>query len=269
MKTSIVNKLIGTRTTSKWATMVLWVSSLVMAAPAYASNPWGRAVGEAQCLHDVTEDLRNRVNRLCPNSIASRLACVVDESACQILDMVKGGADWVQLQSHLQCFQQLESQLCHAVDDDCHLARDRGIQNYLRMIDDRFGDLVRDLSKCKPPAPNCHTAHSYSYQPSILIPYSSNNYGAIPRVPQPMQPQPVYPNGVDPHDGNPGTMPSVPQYWQGSLPRGANYPQSTYDNESMVGLGAQGAQGYAGKTSAVEHPIAAEILTLLLSRVQR
>ena len=264
-----MDQLMRTRTTSKWATMFLWASSLVMAVPAYASNPWGRAVGEAQCLHDVTEDLRNRVNRLCPNSIASQLACVVDESACQILDMAKGGADWGQLQSHLQCFQQLEAQLCHAVADDCHLARDRGIQNYLRMVDDRYGDLVRDLSKCKPPAPSCHTAHSYTYQPSILIPYSSNDYGANRRVPQPVQPQSNYPNAVDPYRANPGTIPSVPQYWQGSLPRGANYRQSTYSNESMYGNQPQGAQGYAGNSSAAENPIALEILSLLLARVQR
>jgi len=269
MRTNVVDWLIGTRTTSKLVAAILWISAIAVGVPAQASNPWGRAVGEAQGLHDVTEDLRNRAHRLCPGSVATTLACVTDEAACRLLEMVKGSADWGQLQLELQGFQQLQTQLCRAVADDCHLSRDRGIQNYLRMVDDRFGDLVRDLSKCKPPASNCHTDHSHYYQPSAPTPYSSNYYGAILRIPQPVQPQPVFPNDLDPRYANPGVNPNAPQYWQGSLPRSSYYPQSTYDNEPATAGYYRGSQVNAGSSIAAEHPMAAEILSLLLSRVQR
>ncbi len=181
----------GIRATSKWAAVVLWISSLAIATPAWASNPWGRAVGEANCLHDVTEDLSHRAHRLFPSSPTTMLTCALDESACRLVELVKCSADWGLLQAGLHEFEHLQTHLCQAVANDCHMSRDRAIANYLRMVDDRFGDLVRDLSKCKVPLPNCPSPYPSHYHSSVPLPYSSNYFGAYPSIPPPIQPQPV------------------------------------------------------------------------------
>ena len=282
MKASAMNKFFGNGSISKLALVLVWVGGIAVTKSVLASNPWGRAVGEAQCLHDVTEDLRNRANRLFPGCPATMLTCAIDESACRLLEMVKCGADWGQLQVSLQAFGDLSAHLCQAVASDCHMSRDRSIGNFLRMVDDRYGDLVRDLSKCKVPVPSCHSTYPNHYQSSYPPPYSSNGYDAYPNIPQPVLPQ-TQPNNVDPRymnpNVNPNANPTVPQYWQGSLPRDSYYPRSTYDFDRLSSNRDVIVQSNIGRSVpidrtpvdrlAAEHPVASEILSLLLSRAVR
>lgn len=266
---SKLSAVIGTRTAFKWAAILFSIGHLVGASPVLASNPWGRAAGEAQCLRDVTEDLSNRAHRLFPSAPATAITCVLDESACRLREMVKCGADWNPLQGELQLFQGLQTQLCQTVTHDPCVARDRSIQNYLRMVDDRYGDLVRDLSKCKPPMPSCNSPYPTHYHPSGLTPYAQSSYGVYPTIPQPLQPRPAYPNDRDPHNMNPNGYPSAPQYWQGSLPGDSHFPRSTYDYESLPSNRTDRVTNYASNLNSSEHPVAAEILSLLLSRSMR
>ncbi len=278
MGTSVLDKLIRVRTVSNWAAAVIWIASFTIATPAQASNPWGRAVGEAQCLHDVTEDLENRTHRLFPNSPATSWTCLLDDAACQLLEMVKCGADWGQLQTALGSFQELNTHVCQLVASDCHMVRDRTIANYLRMVDDRYGDLVRDLSKCKPPVPSCNSPYSSHYHPSHPFPYPQSGLGGIPRIPQPV-PSPGEAYNFDPRFVNPNGHPSIPRQWQGSVPRDSYYPRSTYDFEATPSNRGNLTQSQFGnlvpvdrrsvESQSFERPVASEILSLLLSRALR
>ena len=277
MKTNVVGMLFRNRSAARFAAALLWLGTVAITTPARASNPWGRAVGEAQCLHDVTEDLRNRAHRLFPAAPATALTCAIDESACQLLDLVKCGADWGQLQVALRRFGEIQAYLCRAITSDCHMSRDRTITNYLRMIDDRYGDLVRDLSKCKPPIPSCNTPYPSHYHPSLPLPfpqpYSGNDYGGYPDIQQSLQPQP-YDNIPDPRYVNPNANPNGPQYWQGSTQRNSYYPRSTYDFDAATAGPSYRQPMNIGSTVPIDrvpsgNPVAAEILSLLLSRALR
>jgi hypothetical protein len=278
MKSSMLNTntINGIRTVSNWVATLVCVASLAMSTPAWASNPWGRAVGEAQVLHNVTEDLRNRASRLFPNSPATRLACVLDESACGILDLVKCGADWGQLQTALHSFEHINTHLCRAVAADCHMSRDRTIANYLRIIDDRFGDLVRDLSKCKRPIPICPSPYDSYYPPQWPVPYPECEHK--PHIPQPV-PSHRSIERLNPQIVNPYQPPAIPPQWQGSMPNRSSYQRSTYDFEATKpnhepqfhtqdGNLAPVDRRSVGREQ-VERPLATEILGLLMSRATR
>ncbi|MDZ4848924.1 MAG: hypothetical protein SGI77_06495 [Pirellulaceae bacterium] len=268
MNTQTVGRLIGTRKTTIFVLSMLCLIFLAASTPAQASNPWGRAVGEAQCLRDVTEDLSNRAHRLFPSCPATEFACALDESACRLREMVKCGADLGSIQAELNRFKEIQSLLCRAVSADFHVARDRSIQNYLRVIDDRYGDLVRDLAKCKPPVPDCRNPYPSHYHPPYPVPYSSS-FGSYPRTPQPVQPYSSFQNELYPRNMNPNVGPNIPQYWQGSIPSNLNNPQSTYDFELQLPGNSAGTPRSTSTTLPQEHPIAAEILSMILTNARR
>ncbi len=270
------NVTVGVRTVSSWAATLVCIASFSMSNSVLASNPWGRAVGEAQGLHDVTEDLRNRASRLFPTSPATRIACALDESACRILEMVKHGADWGQLQMALESFEHLNTHLCRAIAADCNMSRDRTIANYIRVVEDRFGDLVRDLSKCKRPVSVCPSPYDSYYPPQYPTPYP--HYGDEPRIPQHV-PTPRSVERYDPRFVNPNLHPAIPDQWQGSMPRNSYYPNSTYDFDTMATNRDHSVQSQVGnlvpvdrravENERVERPVASEILGLLMSRALR
>ncbi len=275
MKTRVQYQMFEVRTMSNWATAVVCLVCLMGTTPAWASsNPWARAIGEAKCLHDVTEDLENRTHRLFPNSPATRLTCVLDDVACQLLEMVKCGADWGQLQAALRAFENIQMQVCRLVAADCHMVRDRTIANYLRMVDDRFRDLVRDLSKCKPPVPDCISPYPPHYHPSL----PGIGHDDYPRIPE-LAPQPREVHNYDPRFVNPNVHPAIPQQWQGAMPQNSYYPRSTYDFDVMSSNRDNSLQSRVGNSVPVdrrstennlgERPIASEIMSLLMSRALR
>jgi len=227
------------RYASKLATAMVCLASLAATTPAWASNPWGRAVGEAHALHHVTEDLRNRVHRLFPHSPATPLTRVLDEMACQLRDMVKCGAEWGRLRSGLGAFQDLQRHVDRAIAVDCNLSQDRAIARYLRMIDDRYDDLVHDLSKCKPWIPG-----------------------------------PPVPSFIDPRYLVPPVTPDRPRYWQGSLPRNSFDPRSTsysYSTSDFEGLSSRtdDRPSDVRGASLAARPTHADIVGLLLWQVLR
>ena len=187
------------RNALRWLSVVIALGSLTWSSAARASNPWGRAVGEAHGVQHVTEDLRNRAHRLYAGSPVTALTCAMDDAAIRLVELVKCGADWGALQIELRGFEHLKSHLAHLVPLDCHMNRDRTIAHYLRMIEDRFGDLVRDLSKCKIPVPGHQHPHFHT---DLLIPHSYSDFAPPAYAPPP-----------------PVVVPRAPEYWQGSVPR--------------------------------------------------
>lgn len=268
MNTQIVGRWIGTGKTTIFVLSIFCLSFLAASTPAQAGNPWGRAVGEAKGLRDVTEDLSNRAHRLFPSCPATEFACLLDESAYRIREMVKCGADLGSIQAELNRFSEIQSLLCSAVSADFHVARDRGIQNYLRAVDDRYGDLVRDLAKCKPPVPDCRSPYPSHYHPPYPGPYSSS-FGSYPRPSQSVQPYSGFQNELYPRNLNPNVGPSIPHYWQGSIPSNSNSPRSTHDFEPQLPRNSAGMPRSTSITLNQEHPIAAEILSMILTNARR
>jgi hypothetical protein len=225
-----------------------------------ATNPWSRAIGEAKELQWETDDLRNRLNRLYPGSPAAQLSCSLDESACSVVEMVKGGADFYQLQVGLQSFKNIQLQLCHVVAMDFRIRNDQSTGRYLKKVEDRYNYLVADLSKSRPLPPSCPTPgyQSYSNPWALPSPYPSSQ----PAIPPGYSMPPVIPFG-----GNqqPSTPNEIPHYWQGSLPSNSMLPGSIHDPH---GLNPSFPASVSSNRLAQgdRPPVAAEILGLLIQR---
>jgi hypothetical protein len=242
-----------------------------------ASNPWSRAIGEAKELQDETEDLRNRLNRLYAGSPAAQLSCSLDNSASAIVEMVKLGADYYQLQIGLQTFKSIQMQLYHVVATDCRIHHDQTTTRYLQKVEDRYNYLVNDLAKCRLPT-SCptHGIQSYSNPWALPSPYPS----AQPAIPPGYSMPPVIPFGGTPYQEvpNQSTPNEVPRYWQGSLPPNSHYPRSTYDFEPNGAYSREMNPNYPTAISSYKSipidrptqveraPIAAEVLSLIIQR---
>lgn len=242
-----------------------------------ATNPWSRAIGEAKELQWETEDLRNRLNRLYAGSPAAQLSCSLDNSASAVVEMVKCGADYYQLQMGLQTFKSIQLQLCHLVANDCRIHHDQTTARYLKKVEDRYNYLVNDLAKCRMPT-SCPTPgiQSYSNPWALPSPYPS----AQPAIPPGYSMPPVIPFGGTPYQEipNQNTPNEVPRYWQGSLQPSNSYPRSTYDFEpngvhprEMNPNFPTAISSYKSvpidRPAQVERPpVAAEILSLLIQR---
>ena len=243
----------------------IWILGYSCVSTLMASNPWGRALGEADCLQDVTEDLRNRTHRLFSLAPSTALTCILDESAQRLREMVKCGADWRQLQFELQKFEEIKILLARTASEDCHVSRDRAIQNYLRSIDDRFGDLVRDLSKCKPPMPSCHSPYPTHPHSLWLTPNPSFYEGQYPSMPNADSQED---QRLIPYESE--RLPSyVPKNWQGSNPSNSNEPHSTYAYETLRPNYPNEPNRNAFSLQKSERPLASEILNLILSRAMK
>jgi hypothetical protein len=252
------------------SSLLLAVVSLMTPSSALASNPWSRAVGEADELHDSTEDLRNRMHRLYLASPATSLSCSLDELAHQIEEMVKCGADYNQLQWSLQSFQTLEQQVAYAIAADCRIHSDRSIRHYVERIEEDYRDLVRDLSKCQIPVCTTNHRHVSPYPIVLPQPYPQPHYGAKPSLPSPpvVQPWPVAPNHGHGSNWN-GTVPkggpnnNVPQYWQGSTSPHhldpTNFPRS----------GAEALPSWSVPSSPPSPRDVADLIGMIIDRSRR
>ena len=159
--------------------------------PVHASNPWGRAVGEAIALRDVTRDMRNRSERLFPRTPIAFLATAQNETACNLYNAIQRGAPGQVIATLLAEFQLVQSRLHQAVCVDRIAANDHGLRTYRRLVKDRFLDLTRDLDRC-----NCARILPYStYRFDEQLFFEQPFVEAPARVPQSrrMIPQAIFP----------------------------------------------------------------------------
>jgi hypothetical protein len=128
----------------------------------HATNPWGRTIGEAIALRDVTRDMRNRAERLFARSPIAYLATVQNETACRLYEAIQCGAPSYHLSRMLQEFQIVQSRLNESICVDRIAANDHGLRNYQRLVEDRFLDLTRDLERCNCSSPRALPSSPYS-----------------------------------------------------------------------------------------------------------
>jgi hypothetical protein len=144
------------------------------------SNPWGRAVGEAIALRDVSKDMRNRSERLFPRSAVAYLAIAQNECACQILDAMQGGAPGPHITGLLRTFQVIQSKFNQAICGNRIASSDHGLKNYRRLVEDRLLDLTRDLERCTPPHEHCYS--SYRFEEQSFLPSVPQSFHIHPQV---------------------------------------------------------------------------------------
>jgi hypothetical protein len=143
--------------------------SLCGLSPVHASNPWGRTIGEAIALRDVTRDMRNRSERLFPRTPISFLATAQNETACRISESIQHGAPGQLISAMLGEFQLIQERLNQAICIDRFAANDHGLKTYRRLVEDRFLDLRRDLERCNCTTPRALPYSTYRFDEQLLL----------------------------------------------------------------------------------------------------
>lgn len=145
-------------------------ASLFGLSPAHASNPWGRAIGEAIALRDVTRDMRNRSERLFPRTPIAFLATAQNETACNIYAAIQQGAPGHLIVGMLGDFQRIQQRLNQVICIDRFAANDHGLRTYRRLVEDRFLDLRKDLERCNCAMPRPLPSYStYRFDEQLLL----------------------------------------------------------------------------------------------------
>ena len=161
---------------------------LSILSPNSFAGVWSSALGEARSVQHKTEDIAERLNKEFPYSQVTTVALHMDNAACQLVESIKCGASWEQVQSTLSRTCALAGQVNELANLDCNVRNDRRIRDYLNDLSKRAERLHCSLDKayaktlpkfCTPPV----TAH----RPFVLAPSagwnSSFHLRAIPVEP--------------------------------------------------------------------------------------
>jgi hypothetical protein len=185
-------------------------------APSFA-GVWSSSVGDAKAVRRKTEDIAERLNEDFPYCGASQVASQLDNAACQLVEAVKCGASWQQVQSALQRTCALANQVSLLVDGDHHVRGDRRTRDYIKETAKRIERLQCSLEK------------AYAKTQPVLI--------QIPRDPCYCPPVPsVYPSPYTPFERIPAPeLVPVPQ----ALPPGTQIGPIEYRVEQSVRPGTR------------------------------
>ncbi len=180
---------------SSHAVVVAWTIgvSLCGLSPVHASNPWGRTIGEAIALRDVTRDMRNRSERLFPKTPIAFLATSQNETACHVYEAIQQGAPVQLIAGMLGEFQRIQQRLNQVICVDRFAANDHGLRNYRRLVEDRFLDLTKDLERCNCATPRPLPSYStYRFDEQLFLgqPFSRQPFSRQPFTGQPFTGQP-------------------------------------------------------------------------------
>lgn len=150
------------------------------------ANAWASSVGEARAVQNRTEDIVQRLNRTFPHCEVTLVASVLDNSACQLVEVVKCGGSWHQVQATLARTCSLAGQVNALVNADHHVRNDRRICDYLNDLSKRMERLRCSLDKdfartqpkfCPPPV----VSRFYGSQPGFNDPrYDSRPFDSQP-----------------------------------------------------------------------------------------
>jgi hypothetical protein len=166
-----------------------------LAAPSAWANQWASSVGEARDVQNRTHDLYERVSRSFPYSPVAHSVMHLDNAACQLVDAVKCGAAWHQVQASLRTTCSLAGQLNGAINQDCDVRNDRRVRDYMLDLSKRIErlrcSLDKDYERTQPSF--CAPVHRVpSYRPPL-------GSFPMPRMPLPGYALPHkehYPNGT-------------------------------------------------------------------------
>ncbi|HUP79646.1 MAG TPA: hypothetical protein VM260_13930, partial [Pirellula sp.] len=203
----------------------------VMSSSTFA-NPWARALGDAKHVQNRTKDIAERLNREFPYNQVTMVALQMDNSACQVLEAVKCGASWGQIQASLSRTCAYAGQVNELVNADCHVRNDRRTRDYINDLSKRIERLHCSLDKafeltqpkfCAPPVPSNRPSWNFQFQsdPFASSPNSSwtdppqNQHRNIPADPRyngyPSHPRDTYEFESQPLDGRAFPFESVPK----------------------------------------------------------
>ena len=115
--------------------------------PLALANPWSWALGDARSVQSRTKDIAERLNREFPYSQATRIALYMDNAACQMVDDIKCGASWEQVQASLSRTCALASQVNEMANADCHVRNDNRTRDYINDLSKRVERLRCNLDK--------------------------------------------------------------------------------------------------------------------------
>lgn len=130
-------------------------------APSTRANPWSRALGDARAVQYRTKDIADRLNREFPYSQVATVALHMDNAACQLVEDVKCGASWQQVQVSLSRTCGIAGQVNALANADCDVRNDRRTRDYINDLSKRVERLRCNLDKafaatqpkfCPPPA---------------------------------------------------------------------------------------------------------------------
>lgn len=115
--------------------------------PLALANPWSWALGDARSVQCRTKDIAERLNREFPYSQATTIALYMDNAACQMVDDIKSGASWEQVQASLSRTCDLASQVNEMANADCHVRNDNRTRDYINDLSKRVERLRCNLDK--------------------------------------------------------------------------------------------------------------------------
>lgn len=167
-----------------WRLWFAAISLVSILAPSTFANPWSRALGDARTVQYRTKDIADRLNREFPYSQVTTVALHMDNAACQLVDDVKCGASWQQVQVSLSRTCALAGQVNALANADCHVRNDRRTRDYINDLSKRIERLRCSLDKafaatqpkfCPPPAVSNPISWKMQFQPDPFA--NSPNHG--------------------------------------------------------------------------------------------
>ena len=221
----------------KCGTMLAAIGYLAIFAQATFANPWSWTLGDAKSVQCRTKDIAERLNREFPYSQATQVAFHMDNAACQMVDAIKCGASWEQVQASLSRTCSLAGQVNAIANADCKVRNDRRTRDYINDLSKRIERLHCNLDKAyaKTQPKFCPTP-IISNRPSWHSHEQAIPYG-FPRDTYEFDAQPNFergvPFGVAPEASPPGRPVGPMQY------RVERYEQRAPRTAEFVQLGLQ------------------------------
>ncbi len=120
---------------------------LFILAPQSFAGVWSSALGDARSVQHKTEDIAERLNKDFPYSQVTVIALHLDNAACQMVESIKCGASWEQVQSILSRTCGLAGQVNELANLDCNVRNDRRIRDYVNDLSKRAERLHCSLDK--------------------------------------------------------------------------------------------------------------------------
>ena len=130
-----------------WRIVYSAIALMAMLSPSAFANPWSRALGDTRSVQHRTKDIADRLNREFPYSQATTVALYMDNAACQLVDAVKCGASWQQVQGSLSRTCAFADELNTLANADCNVRNDRRTRDYINDLSKRVERLRCNLDK--------------------------------------------------------------------------------------------------------------------------
>ena len=123
------------------------IGALAIFVPSTYANPWSRTLGDARSVQCRTKDIADRLNREFPYCQATMAALQMDNAACKLVDAIKCGASWEQVQTSLSRTCALAGLVNDLANADCHVRNDRRTRDYINDLSKRMERLRCNLDK--------------------------------------------------------------------------------------------------------------------------